>query len=267
MTLTLVPLALVGSPATALGKLAAFGQPGPLAVTRTGQVYVTSGRELYRLNGDRPVPVAQAAGTIECVVASDSGAIYLGERDQLQKVSPTGHVSVVTRAHVTGLGRGPQGSTYVVTDAAVSRLVNQQLVPVVRRSQFVGVSHVPTQISALTFANVALDAHGNIYITASGVGFSLFEVTRSGNVRYIGPARAGDPHRLVETPTRDPLHLGLAPKLLRRLEAVPRGEGGMECHRQRSSAAGDEEMPCRSQQLCASRRDPMFMESPAQLER
>ena len=201
MTLTLVPLALAGLPATASGNSAAFGQPGPLAVSRTGQVYVASGRELYRLNGDRPVPVAKAAGTIECVVASDSGAIYLGERDQLQKVSPTGHVSVVTRAHVTGLGRGPQGSTYVVTNAAVSRLVNQQLVPVVRRSQFVGVSHVPTQISALTFANVALDAHGNTYITASGIGFSLFEVTRSGNVRYIGPARAGgSPASMTEGP-------------------------------------------------------------------
>ncbi len=181
----------LATPAVAVGGATGFAHPGPLAEAPTGRLYVASGRALFEWRGREPVVIARGASRIESVVVATDGSIYLGEQNLLQRVAPSGQVSTVARIQVTGLGRGLRGSIYVVSDAAVSRLDGHQLVPVVRRSQFKGITQVPLQLSVLDFANVAFDAHDNIYVTASGVGFGLFEVTSSGRARYVGPARSG----------------------------------------------------------------------------
>lgn len=177
--------------AAATGTPVEMNTPGPLAVTPTGVLFVASGRELFRLSGRRFVPVARAPEVIRSAVASSDGSIFVGEARLLQRVMPDGSVGTVAHMHVSGLGRGPHGTIYVVTNAAVSRVMGHEVVPVVRASQFAGLAHVPVEVSAIDFANVAVDASGNTYISAVGVGYSLFEITRGGRARYVAPARAG----------------------------------------------------------------------------
>jgi len=135
--------------------------------TRT---YVASGQELFRLHGRTFAPVARAARVIRSVVAPSDSAIFVGEPGLVQRVTPDGTVTTILRVSLTGLGEGPRGSIYVVTSGAVDHLVGHRLVPVVRASQFAGLPRVPPKASDIGFANVAIDAAGNAYVTAGAVG-------------------------------------------------------------------------------------------------
>ena len=174
--------------------------PGPMAVTPAGVLYVASGRELFRLHGRTFAPVAQAARVIRSVVAPSDSSIFVGEPGLLQRVAPDGTVTTILRVSLTGLGQGPRGSIYVVTSGAVDHLVGHRLVPVVHAGQFAGLPRVPPMASDIGFANVAIDAAGNTYLTTGAVGNSLFEVTSHGRARYVGPARSagGMPSSLTE---------------------------------------------------------------------
>ena len=177
--------------ATAFGPSVELTTPGPMAVTPSGTLYVASGRELFRLSGRRFVPVARVARVIRSATAASDGSIFVGEVGLLQRVMPDGSVGTVAHMNVSGLGRGPHGTIYAVTNASVSRVMGRHVVAVVRASQFAGLSHVPTEVKFFDFANVAVDGSGYTYVTAMGVGFSLFEVTPGGLARYVGPARSG----------------------------------------------------------------------------
>lgn len=176
--------------ADAANTSVAMTNPGPMAVTSTGVLYVASGRELFRLDGRTFTPVARAARVIRCAVASSDGSIFIGETGILQRVMPDGAISTVIHVGLTGVGQGPHGSIYVVTNGMIDRLVGRRLVPVIRAAQFVGLARVPSNPSEIGFANVAIDASGTTYITAGGVGNSLFEVTSRGRARYLSPARS-----------------------------------------------------------------------------
>ena len=176
--------------AASLSVPADFGAPGPLAVTRSGTLYVASGSQLYKLSGRHLEAVARASHEIQSAVAVANGTIYLGEASALQAVSPNGAVTTVAQVAVAGLGFGPHGTLDVVTDNALERLVGDKLEPVARAAQFHGLRGVP--VGGLDFGNVAADGAGDLYISASGIGFNLYELTRTGHARFISPFRGAN---------------------------------------------------------------------------
>lgn len=180
---------------------ASMTTPGPMAVTPAGTLYVASGREMYRFNGGAFTPVARSARPIESMASSRSGFIYLGEGNLLQVLTPTGTVTTVTHTQVSGLGNGPGGDIMVVSYSGVARLVGRHLVRVVRASQFAGLKGAPKDVGAFNFGNVAVNGSGDIFLSALGVGWSLYEVSRAGRARYVGVARGagGIPSPLVES--------------------------------------------------------------------
>lgn len=201
ITASILPMtvaAVVGADAANTARV--MVTPGPMAVTPAGVLYVASGQELFRLHGRTFAPVARAARVIRSVVAPSDSSIFVGEPGLVQRVTPDGTVTTILRVSLTGLGQGPRGSIYVVTSGAVDHLVGHRLVPVVRASEFAGLARVPPKASDIGFANVAMDAAGNAYVTAGAVGNSLFEVTSHGRARYVGPARSagGMPSSLTE---------------------------------------------------------------------
>lgn len=167
-----------------------FGAPGPLAVTATGILYVASGSELYKQSGRRLEAVARASHRISSAVAVADGTIYLGEADALQAVSPTGAVTTVAPVAVGGLGLSAHKVLYVATGTTIDRLVGGVLEPIVRASKFNGLPGVG--VGGLDLGNVAGDGAGDLYISASGIGFDLYELTSTGHARFVSGFRGAN---------------------------------------------------------------------------
>jgi len=146
--------------------------------------------ELYKLNGRRLEAIARTPQEILSAVAVANGTIYLGEANALQAVSPIGVVTTVAHLSVGGLGLGPHGTLYVVTDNAVERFVGNELKPVARAAQFNGLPRVP--VGGLELGSVDADGAGDLYISASGIGYSLYELTRTGHARFVSPFRGAN---------------------------------------------------------------------------
>jgi hypothetical protein len=184
------PFTVATASATTVIAPAGFGAPGPLAATGNGILYVASGSELYKLTGRRLDVAARAPQEILSAVAVANGTIYLGEATALQAVSPFGAVTTVARLSVGGLGLGPHKALYVVTGNAVERLVGNKLKPVARASQFDGLQGVP--VAGLSLGSVDADGAGDLYISASGIGYDLYELTRTGHPRFVSPFRGAN---------------------------------------------------------------------------
>jgi hypothetical protein len=137
-------------------------------VTPAGTLYVASGQDLYRLTGSRLAPFATVGETIESAVAGANGAIYLGGNRALMSVSPDGKVATIANLQVAGLGSGPTGTIYVVTNSAITRLVGRSLQVVANAARFDGLLGVPSVHGAvLGLGNVAADGKGDLYVSGS----------------------------------------------------------------------------------------------------
>ncbi len=78
----------------------------------------------------------------------------------------------------------------MVTDNAVERFVGNELKPVARAAQFNGLRGVP--VSGLELGSADADGAGDLYISASGIGYSLYELTRTGHARFVSPFRGAN---------------------------------------------------------------------------
>jgi len=151
---------------------------------------VASGSELYKMSGSRLEPFARASTAIGSAVAVANGTIYLGEATRLQAVSESGAVTTVARVQVGGMGLGPKGVLYVVIGNDIEQLVDQRFAVVATAAQFKGLPGVP--VGGLGLGSVTADGAGDLYISASGIGFNLYELTKSGRARYISGFRGAN---------------------------------------------------------------------------
>jgi hypothetical protein len=149
-----------------------FGLPGPLAETVNGTLYVASGAELYKLVGARLEPFVRASGQIGSAVATETGTVYLGETFGLQAVSPRGTINVVVNNEI-------------------ERLVDDKFSLVVNATRFKGLRDVPS-LGGLELGNVAADGAGDLYISAAGDGYDLYELTKAGTARFVSPFRGAN---------------------------------------------------------------------------
>lgn len=69
-------------------------------------------------------------------------------------------------------------------------MVGNELKPVVRAAQFNGLKGVP--VGGLELGSLDADGAGELYISASGIGYDLYEVTRTGRARFISPFRGAN---------------------------------------------------------------------------
>jgi hypothetical protein len=177
--------------AAAVGMPRGFEAPGPLAVTDSGTLYVASGSQLYKLSGRRFEAFARASSEIQSAVAVANGTVYLGEANVLQAVSPSGAVTTVAHMAVAGLGLSRQRALYVVTDREVGHFDGDELKTLVRAAQFKGLSGVPP-LGSLDFGNVDADGAGDLYISGTGDGYNLYELTKTGHARFVSPFRGAN---------------------------------------------------------------------------
>ena len=92
---------------------------------------------------------------------------------------------------MAGLGLSRQRALYVVTDNEVEHFVGDELKPVVRAAQFKGLSGVPP-LGSLGLGNVDADGAGDLYISGTGDGYNLYELTKTGHARFVSPFRGAN---------------------------------------------------------------------------
>ncbi len=112
----------------------------------------------------------------------------------LQAVSPSGAVTTVAHMAVAGLGLSRQRALYVVTDSEVGHFDGDELKTLVRAAQFKGLSGVPP-LGSLDFGNVDADGAGDLYISGTGDGYNLYELTKTGHARFVSPFRGANGKR------------------------------------------------------------------------
>lgn len=135
---------------------------------------------------------ARAPEYIDSAVAVANGtAVYLGEAHPLQAVSASGTLSTLGRFSVGGLGLGPHRALYVISHNEVERLAGRDLGPVVSAARFKRLRNVPP-LGSLQLGSVDADGKGDLYISAMGIGYDLYELTRSGQARFVSPFRGAN---------------------------------------------------------------------------
>jgi hypothetical protein len=172
--------------------------PGPLAVTSNGTLFIASGSNLYEVEGTHLRQFARAAQQIDFAIAGPAGAVYLGEPSEVQAVSQESALSTVVHAEIAGLGSAPNGAIYVVTSNIVGgvgdeieQLVNDKLVLVAKSTAFVGAKWVSSR--GIELGNVAADGEDDLYVSGIGEnGYSLYELTKSGQPRFVSQSRGAN---------------------------------------------------------------------------
>ncbi len=211
--------------------VAALQRPGALAISPTGTLYVADDatNRVLRLEPDGRFVVVAGTGRLGHVETgpaaasrlqrlgqlafAPNGTLYLSDGRYVQAVSSSGTLTTVAgdgrpaqladqisngaparRAglpQVTGLTVGPAGMLYLSTGTQILRLHDGRLFVVADRRRFAGLPRSTLRGEGLILGNLAFDARGDLYVSVSGVGFALYELSTSGRARYVGPLRRG----------------------------------------------------------------------------
>lgn len=188
----------------ATSTLGSINPPGPIAVSPSGMLYVASGSTVYKQTSDGFERFAGASGAINSSIVSPAGVLYLGENSRLQAVSPVGVVTTVAHLSVSGLALGPSNSFYVAANDDVFRFAEGKFTIVATPGDFSHLEGVPAA-GHLGFGDIAADGTGDLYVSAMGIGYNLYEISHDGHASFVSPFRGGNgkPAVLTSAPNGD----------------------------------------------------------------
>lgn len=166
----------LGHVGAGLAVASPLGRPGSLAFASNGALYVADGRYVQAIS---------PAGALS-TVAGDGGPTQLNAR-----ISSGTLARRAALPQVGGLTVSPAGVPYFSTGSQILRLSGGRLFVVADRRRFAGLPRSTLHGEGLILGDLAFDAKGDLYVSVSGVGFGLYELSATGTARYVGPLRRG----------------------------------------------------------------------------